>query len=52
MGRAGFVLEDGIGERLKRGWIHFTEENERDALKPESASNFDYDMDKKKKGVH
>ena len=29
----GFELEDNLMERLKRGWIHFTEENEQDELK-------------------
>ena len=29
----GFVLDDRLVERLKRGWIHYTEENEIDALK-------------------
>ncbi len=28
----GFVLDDGIWERFRRGWIHFTEENDRDNL--------------------
>lgn len=34
----GFVLDMGLRERFKRGWIHFTEENERDNLltKPHS----------------
>ena len=30
---AGFVLEDSFKERVKRGWIHFTEENEQAELK-------------------
>ena len=29
----GFELEDSMMERLKRGWIHFTEENEQAELK-------------------
>ncbi|MFQ5466292.1 MAG: hypothetical protein ACE5EI_10225 [Thermodesulfobacteriota bacterium] len=28
----GFVLDDSLMERLKRGWAHYTEENERDAI--------------------
>jgi hypothetical protein len=31
----GFVLDNSIAERLKRGWVHFTEENERDAMRAE-----------------
>ncbi len=29
----GFTLDDRLVERLKRGWIHFTEANEREALR-------------------
>lgn len=29
----GFVLDDSMMEKLKRGWIHFTEENEQAELK-------------------
>ncbi len=29
----GFVLDDHLMERVKRGWVHYTEENEQDALK-------------------
>ena len=29
----GFELEDNLMERLKRGWIHFTEVNEQSELK-------------------
>ncbi len=29
----GFTLDDHLMARLKRGWIHYTEENELDALK-------------------
>ncbi len=28
----GLVLDMGLWQRFKRGWIHFTEENERDNL--------------------
>ncbi len=31
----GFVLDDGFLEKMKRGWVHYTEENEQDALKAE-----------------
>ena len=30
---AGFVLEYSLRERVKRGWLHFTEQNEQDELK-------------------
>lgn len=33
----GFVLEDRLMERLKRGWIHFTEENEQAEFKHKTA---------------
>ncbi|MFQ5737168.1 MAG: hypothetical protein ACE5GY_09985 [Thermodesulfobacteriota bacterium] len=38
MVKSGFVLDDSFMERMKRGWIHYTEENERDALKVEPHS--------------
>ncbi|MCC7202077.1 MAG: hypothetical protein IT393_05345 [Nitrospirae bacterium] len=34
----GFVLEDSVMERIKRGWIHFTEENEQSEFKHKGAS--------------
>ena len=34
----GFELEDNLMERLKRGWIHFTEENEQAELKHKAPS--------------
>ncbi|MFQ5901005.1 MAG: heavy-metal-associated domain-containing protein [Thermodesulfobacteriota bacterium] len=34
----GFVLDSCMGQRLKKGWIHFTEENERDNLKTKPTS--------------
>jgi len=38
MVKAGFVLDDSFMERMKRGFIHYTEENARDNLgsKPHS----------------
>lgn len=30
---AGFILDESFKEKLKRGWIHFTEENEQAELK-------------------
>ncbi len=33
MVEAGFILDDSFKERGKRGWIHFTEENEQAELK-------------------
>jgi|SRR3972149_5128973 len=32
MKNAGFTLDESFLERVKRGWIHYTEKNERDAL--------------------
>ena len=48
---AGFVLDKGIVERVKRGWIHFTEENELDALrsKPRSCCDVEDGAAKNKK---
>jgi copper chaperone CopZ len=37
----GFVLDDHLMERVKRGWIHYTEENELDALKMIPSSHCD-----------
>lgn len=33
MAEMGFVLDNGLWQRFKRGWTHYTEENERDNLK-------------------
>ena len=33
MVETGFVLDDSLKERIRRGWIHFTEENEQAELK-------------------
>lgn len=33
MVEAGFVLDESFKEKVKRGWIHFTEENEQAELK-------------------
>ena len=33
MVEAGFVLDDSFKERVRRGWVHFTEENEQAELK-------------------
>ncbi|MCC6545380.1 MAG: hypothetical protein IT392_12935 [Nitrospirae bacterium] len=30
---AGFVLDESLKEKVKRGWVHFTEENEQAELK-------------------
>jgi len=38
MVETGFVLEDSLMERLKRGWIHFTEENEQAEFKHKAAA--------------
>ncbi|MFQ5428198.1 MAG: heavy-metal-associated domain-containing protein [Thermodesulfobacteriota bacterium] len=31
----GFILDGSIVERLKRGWIHYTEDNEQEAMRAE-----------------
>jgi len=31
----GFTLAGSIGEKLKRGWLHYTEENEQEAMRAE-----------------
>jgi len=31
----GFTLDKGLGQRLKRGLLHYTEENEREAMRAE-----------------
>ncbi len=49
MEKNGFVLDDSFLERFKRGWIHYTEENERDALQSEGHSCCDLDSIEKKK---
>ena len=38
MVEVGFVLDNGLWQKFKRGWAHFAEENERDNLtaKPHS----------------
>lgn len=33
MVETGFILDDSFKEKLKRGWIHFTEENEQAEIK-------------------
>jgi copper chaperone CopZ len=32
LGKSGFPLKHGVWGRLKRGWTHYTEQNERDNL--------------------
>jgi copper chaperone CopZ len=32
MVKIGFALDNGFWQKFKRGWAHFTEENERDNL--------------------
>ncbi|MFQ5354422.1 MAG: heavy-metal-associated domain-containing protein [Thermodesulfobacteriota bacterium] len=31
----GFVLDNSLGQRLKRGWLHYTEDNEQEAMRAE-----------------
>ncbi len=49
MAQAGFVLDDSVMERVKRGWIHYTEENEQDALSAEPHPCCDVDDKESKK---
>jgi copper chaperone CopZ len=54
MVKTGFKLDESIMQRLKRGWVHYTEENELDSLgaKPHSCCSVDENADeieKKKK---
>lgn len=49
MTQAGFALDDSVMERLKRGWIHYTEENEQDALSREPHPCCDVDDKEGKK---
>ena len=47
----GFILDDHLMERVKRGWIHYTEENELDALRVTPSSHCDVeDKECRKKG--
>jgi hypothetical protein len=50
MVNSGFVLDDSFMERFKRGWVHYTEENERDALtaKPTSCCDVE-EIERKRK---
>ena len=46
----GFVLEDSLMERFKRGWIHFTEENEQAEFKHKTPACCDLkDLEEKRK---
>ncbi len=46
----GFVLEDSLMERAKRGWIHFTEENEQAEFRHKAAACCDMtEIEEKKK---
>ncbi len=52
MEKNGFSLDESFLERFKRGWIHYTEENERDALESEAHSCCDVEgIEKKRKDV-
>ncbi|MFQ5585349.1 MAG: hypothetical protein ACE5GF_00755 [Thermodesulfobacteriota bacterium] len=45
----GFVLDNSLTERLKRSWIHFTEDNEQDALHVKGHSCCDVDEIERKR---
>ncbi|GMR05190.1 MAG: hypothetical protein BMS9Abin23_1135 [Thermodesulfobacteriota bacterium] len=53
MVKSGFVLDDSYLQRMKRGWIHYTDENELDAMKmkPHSHCNVDEEEEKKEKDM-
>ncbi len=48
----GFMLDDSIMQRVKRGWIHYTEENEKDNLhhRPKSCCDVD-EIERKRKDL-
>jgi copper chaperone CopZ len=50
MVKMGFVLDNGFMQKLKRGYIHYTEENERENLhhKPSSCCDVD-EIERKRK---
>lgn len=48
MVKAGFVLDNSFMERIKRGFIHYTEENTRDNLESKSHSCCDLEETKSK----
>jgi len=52
--KASFVLDDSLMQRLKRGWIHYTEENEQDALasKPHSCHDVEEIEEKRSNKPH
>ncbi len=31
----GFTLDNSLGQRLKRGWLHYSEDNEQEAMRAE-----------------
>lgn len=52
MSEAGFVLDDTFKERVKRGWVHFTEENEQAEFKSGPAPCCDVEeIERRKKGL-
>jgi len=46
---AGLVLDDSITQRIKRGWIHYTEDNIRDNLHVKTPSCCDIDEIERKR---
>ena len=52
MAEAGFVLDDTFKERVKRGWVHFTEENEQAEFKSGPAPCCDVkEIERRRKGL-
>lgn len=52
MVNAGFVLDDGFMQKLKRGYIHYTEVNDRENLQHQPSSCCDVDeIERKRKDL-
>lgn len=52
MVKSGFVLDDSFLQRMKRGLIHYTEENEQESLKGKAQSCCDVeDIEKKRDNI-
>ncbi|MFQ5480358.1 MAG: heavy-metal-associated domain-containing protein [Thermodesulfobacteriota bacterium] len=49
MAEEGFTLDNSLGQRLKRGWRHFAEDNEQEAMRAEPKPCCSVE-EKKKKG--
>lgn len=45
----GFVLDDSLMERIKRDWIHYTEDNELDSMRARHSCCDTTEIDRKKR---